>query len=293
MDRAIATPSQIKGEMSPEVKRTVKTTPTIHNQVNGRTMSAAGVSQNQPLATARLSAECQLRRFNPKWYETSSTRGFKCSVQLMNKVINGDRVYPTAFDAKQAAAEKALIHVRRQPCEDPAEKAAARIRQTESGDYNRIGRASVKREPSANANHASIHGQYAYATPADANAAAYNWNAYGYTGYAGYNTYNEHRVLLHRIQSLFGGPGPSQAVVSNPMAAQAFLQGLALGTSIRAASSAYDAYLEPQGGRLPVVSGEVYRPYEPRERSPAPSVSRNYRDRSSPRRHTSYESNAR
>ncbi|KAI1424482.1 hypothetical protein F5Y12DRAFT_715242 [Xylaria sp. FL1777] len=288
MDRVITTPSEIKGEMLPEVRRKAKDSSLIQLLPKvGEAHSQSG-RQTGGVATARLSAECQLRHFNPKWQETSGPYGFKCSVQLMNKVVHGDRAHSTAYDAKQAVAEKALVQVRRLPCEDPAQKVAARLRSGEQtdrvSDRNRPGRAAVKREPSANASHASFHGQYAYATPAGANAAAYNWNTYGYT---------EPRALLHRIQSLFGGAGPSPAVLSDPLAAQAFLQGLALGTSIHAASSAYEPYLEPRGRPLPAISGEIYRPYEPRERSPAPDISRNYRDRSSPRRRTSYESNSR
>ncbi|TGJ79038.1 hypothetical protein E0Z10_g9727 [Xylaria hypoxylon] len=297
MDRAIVTPSEAKPEMSPAVKAELKdssliqshpTAGEVRSQSGRRTGNVGAVTQNNPLATARLSAQCQLRHFNPKWHETSSPSGFKCSVQLISKVIHGDHAYPTAYDAKQAVAEKALIHVRRLPCEDPAPKVAVKIRfgeQTDrSTDRNRSGRAQVKREPSANAGHAGFQGQYTYAAPAVANAAACNWNAYGY---------NEHRALLHRIQSLFGGAGPSPAVLSDPLAAQAFLQGLAVGTSVHAASSGYDPYFEPQGRPLPAISGEIYRPYEARERSPAPNVSRTYRDRSSPRRRTSYEPNSR
>lgn len=290
MGRAIATPSQVKGEMSPEVKVKIKKASLIQLKPKAgeaHIQSSRQAGTNYPLATTRLSAQCQLRHFNPKWQETSGPNGFMCSVQLVNKVVQGDRAYPTAYDAKQAVAEKALGLVRRLPCEDPAQKAAARIKSGEQtdrfGDRSRQGRAQVKREPSVNASHTSFQGQYAYAAPAGANAAVYNWNAY---------SHNEHRVLLHRIQSLFGGTGPSTAVLSDPLAAQAFLQGLALGTSIRPASSVYHPYLEPQGP-LPVIPGEIYHPYEPRERSPAPKISRNYRERSPPRRRMSYESNSR
>lgn len=235
--------------------------------------------QPSPLATARLSAQCQLRHFNPKWKETSGPTGFRCSVELQNKVIHGDRPYPTAYDAKQAVAEKALVHVRRLPCEDPPEKVAAKVRNSEQTDRfvqaNRLGRAQVKREPSANAGYAGSHGQYTYITPAGATAGAYNWAAYNY---------DDHRALLHHIQSSFGGTGPSPAVLSDPVAAQAFLQGLALGTSIRAATSVYDPYPGQLRRPISAFTGGYSRPYEARERSPAPEIVRNYRDRSPRRR---------
>ncbi|KAF2970003.1 hypothetical protein GQX73_g3575 [Xylaria multiplex] len=296
MDRAIATPSEIKPEMSLAVKAEPKdsslfrpkpTAGEFHSQSDYRTVNVGTAAQNYPLATARLSAQCQLRHFNPKWHETSGPTGFRCSVQLINKVIHGDHIYPSAYDAKQAVAEKALVYVRRLPCEDPAPRVAVKIRSGEQTDRftdrNRLGRAQVKKELSANTDHAGLPGQYTYATPASANAAC-NWSAFGY---------NENRALLHRIQSLFGGAGPSPAVLSDPLAAQAFLQGLAVGTSVRATSSVYEPYLEPQGRPLPVISGEIYRSYEARERSPATSVNRNYRDRSSPRRRKSYEPDSR
>ncbi|KAI0433901.1 hypothetical protein F5Y09DRAFT_31794 [Xylaria sp. FL1042] len=293
MDRAIAMPYRIKGEMSPENKKDVKASSALQllskagepRSQPGRQMgSAPSATQSHLLPTARLSAECQRRHFNPKWLETSGSYGFKCSVQLVNKVVHGDRAHQTAYDAKQAVAEKALGYVRSLPREDPAQKVAVRTKSDEQtdrfSDRNRPGRASVKREPVANASHAGLHSQHAYGTPAGADAAAY----YGY---------NEHRVLLRRIQSTFGSAGLSQTVLSDPLAAQAFLQGFALGTSIHAPSSEYDACLEPQGHPLPAMSGEIYRPYEPRERSPAPNISGNYRDRSPPRRRLSYESNSR
>ncbi|KAI0799141.1 hypothetical protein GGR55DRAFT_518034 [Xylaria sp. FL0064] len=292
MDRTSPTPSMIKGEMSPEVKIDVKAAPALQllpkageaRSQPGRQMgSAGGASQNPPLATARLSAECQRRHFNPKWLEKSGSYGFKCSVQLVNKIVHGDRAHPTAYDAKQAVAEKALGYVLRLPREDPADKVAVKPKSDEqtdrSSDHNWPGRAPVNREPVASANPAAFHGQPPHGTLAGANTAAYY-------------SYNEHRVLLYRIQSVFGGARLSQTVLSDPLAAQAFLQGFALGTSIHAPSSAYDAYFEPQGLPLPAMSGEIYRSYEPRERSPAPNTSGNYRDRSPPRRRLSHEPNS-
>ncbi|KAI1279297.1 hypothetical protein F5Y07DRAFT_387463 [Xylaria sp. FL0933] len=293
MDRTIATPSNIKGEMSPEVKTDVKAASALQilpkagevRSQSGRQMgSASSASQNPPLATARLSAECQRRHFNPKWLERSGSSGFRCSVQLVNKIIHGDRAHPTAYDAKQAVAEKALGYVLRLPREDPAQKVAVESKSDEQtdrpSDHNWPGRAPVRRQPVANASPAAFHGQPPHGPLTGADIAAY----YGY---------NEHRVLLHRIQSVFGGARLSQTVLSDPLAAQAFLQGFALGTSIHAPSSAYDSYFEPQGLPLPAMPGEIYRSYEPRERSPAPNISGNYRDRSPLRRRLSPESNSR
>ncbi|KAI1756887.1 hypothetical protein F4782DRAFT_549293 [Xylaria castorea] len=295
-DHAVITSSDTKARMSAPLKSELKESslaapkPVIgdaHGQSGRQTVGVGINGQNQPVATARLSAQCQLRHFNPKWHESSGPNGFKCSVQLINKVIHGGHAYPNAYDAKQAVAEKALVYVSQLPCEDPAEKVAARIRSAGTTDRfsecNRPGRSQVKREPITNAGNGSFHGQYANAAPTDANAAAYNWNTYNH----------EQRTLLHRIQSVFGRAGPSPAVLSDPLAAQGFLQGLAVGTSVRVASSVYEPYLEPQGRPLPVISGEIYRPYEARERSPQPNFSRSFRDRSPLRQRTLYESKTR
>ncbi|KAI0467132.1 hypothetical protein F4859DRAFT_277121 [Xylaria cf. heliscus] len=296
MNRAVMTPSNTKAGMPAPVKADLKESsvaapkPVIgdaHGQSGRQTVGVWANGQSQPVATARLSAQCQLRHFNPKWHESSGPGGFKCSVQLINKVVHGGHAYPTAYDAKQAVAEKALVYVSQLPCEDPAEKVAARIRSAGKTDRfnecNQPGRSQVKREPTTNADNGSFHGQYANAAPADANAAAYNWNAYNH----------EQRAILHRIHSVFGRAGPSAAVLSDPLAAQAFLQGLAVGTSVRVASSVYEPYLEPQGRALPMISGDIYRPYDARERSPQPNFSRNYRDRSPLRQRTLYESKTR
>ncbi|KAI0546494.1 hypothetical protein F4679DRAFT_411211 [Xylaria curta] len=295
MDRVI-TPSEAKAKMPPPLKAELKESslaapkPVIgdsHGQSSRQTVGVGANGQNRPVATARLSAQCQLRHFNPKWLETSGPNGFKCSVQLINKVINGGHAYPNAYDAKQAVAEKALVYVSQLPCEDPSEKAAAKIQCTGKTDRfsacNRPGRSQVKREPTTNAGNAGFYGQYTNRAPTDANTAAYNWNTYNH----------DQTALLHRIQSVFGCAGPSPAVLADPLAAQAFLQGLAVGTSIRVASSVYEPYLEPRGRPLPVISREIYRPYEARERSPRPDFIHNYRERSPLRQRTPYESKTR
>ncbi|KAI0184088.1 hypothetical protein EV127DRAFT_505603 [Xylaria flabelliformis] len=294
-DRIIP-PSGTKAKMSAPLKAELKASsltapkPVIGDapgQSSRQTVGVGANGQTRPVATARLSAQCQLRHFNPKWHESSGPNGFKCSVQLINKVIHGSHAYPSAYDAKQAVAEKALVYVSQLPYEDPSEKAAVRIQCTGKTDRfsecNRPGRSQVKKEPTTNAGNGSFYGQYANRAPTDANTAAYNWNTHNH----------DQRALLHRIQSVFGCAGPSPAVLSDPLAAQAFLQGLAVGTSIRVASSVYEPYLEPRGRPLPVISGEIYRPYEARERSPQPGCGRKYRDRSPLRQRTLYESKTR
>ncbi|KAI1157285.1 hypothetical protein F5B18DRAFT_244140 [Nemania serpens] len=296
MDRAVATLSDVKAGAFQAVKTAFKDSAlTERRPITGeargppgrQTMTGGEGTQNHPVATARLSAQCQLRHFNPKWQETSGPKGFKCSVQLRDKVIHGGHAYPTAYDAKQAVAEKALGFVLRMPHYESAQKAEVGMKPTEqpdtNSDGNRIGRTQVKKEPIAITGLAGFHDQYAYAAPVAAHA-NYNWSTYNAT---------EQTALLHRVQSIVGSVGPSPAVLSDPLAAQAFLQGLAVGASVRAAGAACDPYFEPQGRPFPITAGEMYRHYDAREQSPAPTVGRNYRDRSPPGQRTSHESRPR
>ncbi|KAI0405880.1 hypothetical protein F4802DRAFT_138340 [Xylaria palmicola] len=285
-DRSPATPSDITAEMPQAVKAGLKGASLKNSKPATRKPQTVGVeanAQNHPVATARLSAQCQLRHFNPKWHETSGPDGFKCSVQLINKFICCGHVYPTASEAKQAVAEKALVYVCRLPCHDPPQRVAARVKASEKtdrfNDRNQFQQAQGKRE---SAGHSAFHDQYTYVTPAGTPTVAYNWNAYNPS---------EQGTLLHRIQSILGGAGPSPAVLSDPLAVQAFLQGLAVGTSVRTATSVYDAYLEPRGRPLAARSSEIYRPYAARERSPVPNFGQNYRDRSPAHQRTAYEPN--
>ncbi|KAI8628962.1 hypothetical protein F5Y19DRAFT_476052 [Xylariaceae sp. FL1651] len=285
---AAAMSSNVKTELPPAVKAEPKDSLVTKHKPTGvelksstgcKPTNGSGDNRNHPVATARLSAQCQMRHFNPKWLESSCHDGFKCSVQLVDKIIRGDHAYRTAYDAKQAVAEKALVYVRQLPCKNPSEKVVTKIRsagQTERiSERNQPKRAQVKRESPLAPSHATYHNQFMYTGPPSANV-AYPWNPY--------NNSPEQHALLHRVQSLFGGAGPSPTVLSDPLAAQAFLQGLAVGTSVQVAGSMYNRYIEPQDRVLPSVSGDIYRPYQARERSPAPNPSRNYRDRSSPRR---------
>ncbi|KAI0097887.1 hypothetical protein GGR51DRAFT_454001 [Nemania sp. FL0031] len=290
MDRAATEPSGVNVERPSVVKMEIKdssltqprpTNGEAFSQSHRQPVNVGGGAQNHPVATARLSAQCQVRHFNPKWYETSGPEGFKCSVQLINKIIHGEHAYPTPSEAKQAVAEKALVYVHHLPCEDPAQKAAEKIALSEHTDRhcdrNRQGRTQIKREPTATGGLTNFHRRHAYPPPAGPNTPVYAWNAYNY---------NDQGAFLHRVQSIFGAGGPSPAVLSDPLAAQAFLQGLALGTSARAVGPTYDPHLEPQGRPLPPISGEVYRPYDAREQSPQRNFSRSYRDRSPLRRRT-------
>ncbi|KAI2638580.1 hypothetical protein GGS21DRAFT_488672 [Xylaria nigripes] len=227
-DHAVPMRSNSRAQMSPAIKIELsdsvsnRARPTVRGAPsgNGGDTSVSSALQH-PLATARLSAQCQMRRFNPQWHETSGRDGYKCSVRLINKVIDGDQAFASASEAKQAVAEKALSYVCRLPCDRPAMRAGVGRRSSDQPDSRSVSRRSrrahVHKESSANVGPTNIPSQYTYTT-AHANSVGYNWNA---------DSQSEQMSFLRQIQSLLGGSRPSPAVLSDPYAAQAFLQGLA------------------------------------------------------------------
>jgi hypothetical protein len=236
--------------------------------------------RNHPLATARLSAECQLRHFNPKWHEISSAQGFKCDVQLVNKVIQGEGFHKSVNDAKQAVAKKALAFVRRLPREKAVcqllEEAMAPGQADRLNKVGHRGPAKIKGESPLPVSRPASAFKEPYAYPVrTADNAAYNENPHDYG--------NIQRNFMGRIQAVIGEARPSPAVLADPLAAQAFLQGLVLGTAVRPASPPYRTYAEPQSRRSAIRPDDRYSFYDARERSPV-SNARPRRERSPLRR---------
>lgn len=246
---------------------------------------------------ARLGLQCQMRHFNPEWHATSGPNGFTYSVRIIDKIFYGDHAYNTAEEAKHHVAKKALTYVCGLPCEDPAEKPAEKLHTTRHwGTPSRDRYPSWRHERGYNATvsagHTNYHGQRTHAAPMAANTATYDRRAQNH------DEYNEQGTIIRRIKSVLGGTGLGPSVLSDPLASQAFLQGLAVGTaSVRAAGPAYDPPHELRRRSFPIVGGDVYRPdrymtrerspapnpghdYMARERYPVPSPSRNYRERS-------------
>lgn len=236
--------------------------------------------RNHPLATARLSAECQLRHFNPKWHEISSAQGFKCNVQLVNKVIHGDSFHKSLNDAKQAVAKKALAFVRRLPREEAIyqlfEEAMAPGRTDRLNEVGHRGPAKIKGESPLPATRPASAFKEPCAYPVHiADNAAYNEDTPSYG--------SDQQEFVGRIQAVLGEARPSPAVLADPLAAQAFLQGLVLGTAVRPAGLPYRTYAEPQNHRIAIKPDGRYSSYDVRERSPVSNV-RLRRERSPLRR---------
>jgi hypothetical protein len=73
-----------------------------------------------PSFAQQLSLECQSRRFNPRFIETTHPNGFTCGVHLNRQFLPPKAVYDTAGAAKQAAAKAGLSVVMKMPYAQPS-----------------------------------------------------------------------------------------------------------------------------------------------------------------------------
>ncbi|KAI1809886.1 hypothetical protein GGS20DRAFT_244747 [Poronia punctata] len=242
----------------------------------GRERTGLDDIRNHPLVTARLSGECQSRGFNPHFHEVSSPNGFTCDVDIAGKMIHGENVYSSAMEAKKAVAHKAISYVQRLPKRKTGHRSAevaAAPAQPETADGGQQERPGKMQMESPFATTAPVAREaYGY-PPLPATNMAYNWGLGDHS--------NGQGDFFHRVQSAMGGSGPSPAVLTDPIAAQAFLQGLVVGTAVRSTSSPYASY-EPRPRRV-APAGDFYPPYDIRERSPT-RRSRQIRERSPPGR---------
>ncbi|KAI1328932.1 hypothetical protein F5Y16DRAFT_138430 [Xylariaceae sp. FL0255] len=214
------------------------------------------------LATQRLSAECQLRHFNPKFYEKNHAgKVFTCSVDIKGKVISDGKTYTNTFDAKQACARKALGFVTKMSCHQPPSSSHRGHEREDRDERDLHGwRPAPPREP---ADQIAGSGNRMPIGPGHS-AGAQPW------GY--YTTYNDvgNPSFAQQVQAAFAtSGGPSPQILQDPLASQAFLQGLTIGSSLQAPRS-YDGYAEPRGRVLLPSSGRPSRPSDERERSPRP-----------------------
>jgi len=86
------------------------------------------VATHEPSNTQLLSLECQKRRFNPQWEETSLPNGeFQCAVHLKEHRVSSIRTFATASAAKQAIAYKAWNIVRRWPTPEAVPNAIQKV----------------------------------------------------------------------------------------------------------------------------------------------------------------------
>ncbi|KAF3057383.1 hypothetical protein GL218_06048 [Daldinia childiae] len=200
-----------------------------------------------------LSQECQKRRFNPQFTEWHDRNGrCKCSVNLKGLIVADVRAYDTASEAKTAISRKALIEVRKLPCEDPAGKPAAILTEVvKQGIYKDVpellgfGSARAENEPNPQRHRNNQHTQVApfmqehrvgrYQPPGN----------FSNDRHDDYDLHDQQNFLMSQIQYLFGHVnGPSNRIAEDPLASRAFLEGIALGSRLGQSTTRHsdDAY---------------------------------------------------
>ncbi|KAI1761753.1 hypothetical protein GGR53DRAFT_533206 [Hypoxylon sp. FL1150] len=223
----------------------------------------------RPTNSCKLSRECQKRSFNPTFHGWSTEDGkFKCSVTVKDKVIYDSASYRSTVDAKEAIAKQALHVVRKMPLPHGANKSKAAYeghQQLKSGTV--IGssppKSAPKRRESAlelgeikqetrggrhttpdtksdlrhdggrpredNSHRDRIQPPSSRYLPDYYNGPSFNAQAVDHYRTPPRN--EEYRILMNRVQSMFGNwDGPSQQVLNDPVACQAYLQGFAVGS---------------------------------------------------------------
>ncbi|KAI1473378.1 hypothetical protein F4774DRAFT_423318 [Daldinia eschscholtzii] len=185
-----------------------------------------------------LSQECQKRRFNPQFKELHDGNGrFKCSVNLRGLVVADTSTYNNPFEAKSAISKKALLEVRKLPCEDPAYKPAAILTKVvkqgmyaKSPGFRRV-RTEKKTSLQQRRNDQRTgvtplmqeHRVNRYQPPSD-----FSIDLYDSVGLD-----SDQDFWISQVQQQFGhANGPSNRIAQDPLAARAFLEGMALGVRL-------------------------------------------------------------
>ncbi|KAK8065047.1 hypothetical protein PG997_011794 [Apiospora hydei] len=213
----------------------------FHNIKNG------GVASHTHTAT--LSLECQARRFNPQFKEWGKDGMYYAKVKLLDHIIHDGRPHETTTEAKQAVAKQAIAWIRAHMPKDATQSrtaaAAAIVKQehasrgqssngfyydTGAGNGNTNGNGTGTGNGGSGGGLGASHyspssrGRSSRTAAEGRAAAADNKKGSG----------DDHRELLERIRSLYGHTrGPSEAVLGDPAAARAFLEGFALGDRLR------------------------------------------------------------
>ncbi|KAI0397443.1 hypothetical protein F5Y17DRAFT_372934 [Xylariaceae sp. FL0594] len=245
-----------------------------------------GKDKNLPATQAgQLSVKCQTYGFNPKWNDTSTTQGIRYNVQLMNKVIRADRFYQTHNEAKQAVSTKALEYLNSLQDQLPDKVAVCRAlaKSCSSGTANRP--KEVERSGSTKTKEQLVL-PVSFPVPASDERSTRRTRAANIVAHEGtFNTGNEQGEFSEQVRSILGGHGPSEAVLADPLACQAFLQGLCLRTVVHPTTARPTMVrlgrLQDRGDAT--LSNDRRHPWGDRERSPT-RVSRPYKERSPIRR---------
>ncbi|KAI1772647.1 hypothetical protein F4818DRAFT_444033 [Hypoxylon cercidicola] len=96
------------------------------------------------------------------------------------------------------------------------------------------------------------------------------------------SSHDEYRTLMNRLQSLVGDrTGPSQQILNDPLASQAYLWGMVTGSRVtELVRRSAESVQQESRGRPQDGGGSYLKSLDRREQSPAPSPARGRRERS-------------
>ncbi|KAK7963386.1 hypothetical protein PG988_010360 [Apiospora saccharicola] len=203
-----------------------------------------------------LSSECQSRHFNPSFTEWEGSPGkFYAKVRIQDHTITDARAYRNTMEAKQALAKQAIDWIRANLPKDGLPTRAAHEASVKQAQLNR------ERADRVRSNEFYYYDTGARSTHGNglANGPANGYGSGGAPRQAQQDAEavadrkkSDRQGLLEQIRSLYGhARGPSDAVLADPAAARAFLEGFALGERLR--ESAVRA--ERRRSRSPPKSG--------------------------------------
>ncbi|KAI0096314.1 hypothetical protein F4776DRAFT_658641 [Hypoxylon sp. NC0597] len=154
---------------------------------------ASGNRGHQATDVSLLSRECQKRGFNPHFHEWVTASGnFMCSVDIRGQMVSGIEEYSSLVKAKNGIAKRALSIVKGMPC---IPRDDSKPRYGGVPDYLRWDRRNTESHYSPD-----------------------------------YPRSDEQRSLIERIISFNPSNSPSEHILANPAACQAYLAGFAVGT---------------------------------------------------------------
>ncbi|KAK6949601.1 hypothetical protein Daesc_009684 [Daldinia eschscholtzii] len=188
-----------------------------------------------------LSQECQKRRFNPQFKELHDGNGrFKCSVNLKGLVVADTSTYSNPFEAKSAISKKALLEVRKLPCEDPAYKPAAILTKVvKQGMYGGVPKSPGFRRVRTEKKTSLQQRRNDQRTGVTPLMQEHRVNRYQPPGDFSNDRYDsvgldsDQDFWLSQVQQQFGhANGPSNRIAQDPLASRAFLEGMALGVRL-------------------------------------------------------------
>lgn len=269
-------PGASRSESMPAPPRDLNTTTN-----NGTSSSSSSGTTNKGVIrttySSILSSECQSRHFNPAFTEWEASPGkFYAKVRIQDHTITDARAYRSASDAKQSLAKQAIDWIRANLPKDGLPTRAAHEASLKQAQMNRERGDRVRFTDSYyDTGSRSGNGNGL------ANGLANGYGSGGGNGYSHYSPSKDRAPrqqdeavadrkkcnrldLLECIRSLYGhGRGPSEAVLADPAAARAFLEGFALGDRLR--ESAVRA--ERRRSRSPKAGGDRRSGRDYRERS--------------------------